>query len=104
MSKLKVENFVIEYTGGGVYIAYGKFTNNLYFSIGCDIICIYDEDEYKAMEDDKYWNDPYEWEQKHFVKDIVINEKIHRNILKQIYKMCKDKYKDEMDLFRIGLE
>ena len=102
MSKLKVENFVIEYTGGGVYVAYGKFTNNLYFSIGCDCIFIYDEDEHKEIENNNY--DLYEWEQEHLIKDIVVNEKQHRNILKQIYKMCKDKYKDEMDLFRIGLE
>lgn len=103
MEKLKVDNFIIENTGGSVYVAYGRFTNGLYFSIGCDLICVYDEDEYKAMDDDNYWEDPYEWEMSHIV-ELNITESQHKEILKQIYDKYECSYKDELDLFYIGLE
>lgn len=95
--KYEVKDFVIEQTGGYVYVAWGSFTNKTYFCIGSDIVLIYDKDEYKAMDKENY--DGYEWEQKHTIESYSYDSKEYKYILKQIYNKYENKAKDMMDLF-----
>lgn len=99
MKMIVEEIFGIEYTGGGVYIAYGQFSNGLYFTIGCDCIFCYNENEWNILDNENV--DVYEWEQQHQIK-LSINEQQFLDILKQVYNKCNDKDKDSMDLFRIN--
>lgn len=97
---LKVKDFIIEQTGGHIYVAWGSFENGTYFAIGSDSLFIYDEDEYKAMDNDNY--DGYEWEQKHFLGEYGNYEGLNNEylyVLKQVYNKCKDKDKDCYDMF-----
>ena len=93
---MNVKDFDIEYTGGGVYVAYGCLENGLGFSIGADLLCLYDEDERPILDDDTV--DLCEWEEKHQ----IYKEDNFDKILKQIYEKCMDNDKDEMDLFRLN--
>ena len=98
--ELQVKDFQIENTGGGIHVAWGSFTNGTYFSIGSEALFIYDEDEYKAMDNDNY--DGYTWEQKHLIKEYGNYEGINEeylNVLNQIWDKCTDSFKYQLDLF-----
>lgn len=82
-----VKDFVIENTGGNVYVAWGSFKNGFYFALSSDIVIIYDMDEYKAMETEEY-GDGYEWEQKHEVESFSFEEAEYIYIQLQVYDKC----------------
>ena len=90
---MKVKDFIIEYTGGGIYIAWGSFENGNYFAIGNDLLNIYDEDEFVAMDSSEYQKDSYAWQLKHTIDSCSNDNKMHLDVLKQIYDKCSDKDK-----------
>lgn len=94
---MKVKDFVIEQTGGYVYVAWGSFEDGTYFSISNDILVVYDEDEYKAMDNEDY--DGYEWENEHTINSYSYQLDEFKNVLKQIYDKCEDSNKSLYDLF-----
>lgn len=57
----EVKDYDLEYTGGGIYVAFGVYTNGLGFSIGDWDIIIYDDDARKQFEVDDYaaWEDEH---------------------------------------------
>ena len=81
---LKVKDCVIENTGGYVYVAWGSFENGTYFAISDDILLIYDEDEYKAMDNEDY--DGYEWENEHLIDSYSYLLDEFKYVLKQVYE------------------
>lgn len=85
--KFGVKDFTIEYTGGGVFVAYGAFTNGTYFSLGADLVVIYDEDEYAAIGTDEY-EDGYEWELKHELESYGYDMPQYKYIQLQLYNRC----------------
>lgn len=87
----------LEYTGGGITLAYGKFSNGTYFTMGEDYIYIYDEDESKAI--DELDGDTYDWEQEHLIDSFSSDDPRFKVILKKVYDLCDDSDKDETDLF-----
>lgn len=94
---MKVKDFIIEYTGGGIHIAYGSFEDGTYFAIGSEALLIYDEDEYAAMEDENY--DGYTWEQQHLINSYEYTNKNHSNVLQQLFDRTTDSCKYTIDLF-----
>lgn len=88
-----VKDFVIENTGGGIYVAWGSFEDGNYFAIGDELLCIYDEDEYRAMDSVEYQNDSYTWQLKHTIDSFGYDDKMYLDVLKQIYDKCSDKEK-----------
>ena len=80
---MKVKDFRIENTGGHIYVAWGEFEDGNYFAIGSDLLLIYDEDEYAAMEEEGY--DGYEWENQHTINSYSYGYGEFMNVLKQIY-------------------
>lgn len=57
----EVKDYDLEYTGGGISVAFGVYTNGLGFSIGDWDIIIYDDDARKQFEVDDYaaWEDEH---------------------------------------------
>lgn len=94
---MKVKNFIIENTGGNVYVSWGSFKDGTYFAISSDILLIYDEDEYEEMNKSDY--DGYAWEQQHCINSYNYDNKKYKEVLKQIYNKCNDSYKNMYDLF-----
>lgn len=84
---MKVRDFIIENTGGNVYVAWGSFEEGNFFAISSDLVIIYDADEYKAMETDEY-EDGYEWEQRHMVDSYSYEMPEYKDIQRQIYDRC----------------
>lgn len=96
---MKVKDFVIEQTGGYVYVAWGSFEDGTYFSISSDALFVYDADEYAAMDDDNF--DGYTWEQQHIIKEYD-NDYINKeyiDVLIQIWNKCSYADKYSYDLF-----
>lgn len=83
----KVKDFIIENTGGSVYVAWGGFEDGTFFAISSDLILIYDEDEYKAMDTDEY-KDGYEWQLKHIIDSYSFEMDEYKDIQRQIYNRC----------------
>lgn len=94
---MNVKRFEIENTGGNIYVAWGEFEDGTFFAIGDDILMVYDEDEYAAMDSDDY--DGYTWQQSHTIKSFVgdANNETYMNVLKQIYNQTQNHY---IDLFK----
>lgn len=87
MKNYKVKEFKIEQTGGYVYVAWGSFTNETYFSIGSDGLMVYDEDEYimLAKQDEDETFDLYTWEQAHLIDMYDFTTDTYKAVIKQIY-------------------
>lgn len=98
---LKVKNCVVENTGGGIYVAWGSFEDGRYFAIGDEILLIYDEDEYKAMDNEDY--DGYTWQNEHIIDSYSYELDEFKYVLKQVYDLCDYSMKDCLDLFS-GME
>jgi len=96
--KYSVKDFVIENTGGNVYVAWGSFENGFYFAISSDLVMIYDMDEYKAMETEEYQEDSYKWELKHVVESYSYEMPQYKYIQLQIYNRCSN-YEKMVDIF-----
>lgn len=82
----KVKDFDLEYTGGGITVAYGVYTNGLGFAIGSDLLFLYDEDARNQFEDD----DDVEWQETHSLFDdygMGLTEKtnLFQTTLKQVF-------------------
>lgn len=92
-----VKDFKIENTGGNIYVAWGSFENGTYFAMGSEILLVYDEDEYEAMDKDDY--DGYTWQQLHCIDNYNYDSKEYEDVLMQIYNKCDDSYKYMYDLF-----
>lgn len=88
-----VKDFVIENTGGGIYVAWGSFENGNYFAIGDELLMIYDEDEFVAMDSSEYQKDSYTWQLKHTIDSCSNDDKMYLDVLKQIYDRCSEKDK-----------
>lgn len=95
--KMEVKDYIIEYTGGNIYVAWGSFKDGRYFSIGSDMLFVYDEDEYVAMNDEEY--DGYTWEQQHCLASYDYTASEYKNVLSQIFETYKSSEKYRMDLF-----
>lgn len=92
-----VKKFNIEYTGGGIYVAFGELDDNTFFTISEEGLSQYDQDEYKAMNDPSY--DGYTWEQEHMISSCDYTNDKYISILQQIYDKCKVINKESYDLF-----
>lgn len=95
---MKVKDFVVEQTGGYVYVAWGSFEDGTYFAISCDCLLVYDEDEYKAMDNEDF--DGYEWENEHTINSYSYQEDEYKNVLRQVFDKYEDNNKAFYDLFR----
>ena len=95
---MKVKDFEIEQTGGYVYVAWGSFENNTYFSISSDILVIYDEDEYKLMYNDDF--DAYTWEQEHIIESYSYECEEFKDVLEQLWERYPSSSKFFYDLFQ----
>ena len=86
-----VKSCDVEYTGGGITIAYGIYTNGIGFSIGSDLLFLYDEDARNQFEVD----DDVEWQETHILWDdygmgLSEKTKLFKSTLKQVFVMeCK---------------
>lgn len=97
---MKVKDFVIENTGGGIYVAWGSFEDGTYFAIGSEDMFIYDEDEYAAMNESNY--DGYGWELQHTIKSYPNYDGLNKeylDVLQQLFDKTTDSYKYTIDLF-----
>lgn len=88
----KVKEYEIDHTGGGIWVAYGIYTNGLGFSIGSELLFVYDEDGRNNWDADDY----AEWEEQHIVwgdytMGLGDNTKLFRSTLKQVYDMECDR-------------
>ena len=90
---LKVENCVVEHTGGGIMVAYGKLANGEYFSIGDDVY-LFDEDIYNYEYDEenikKSDGDFYDWEMTHGIGVYEYGTPEYNTILKQCIAIDKN--------------
>lgn len=97
-----VDECDVEYTGGGITVAYGTFTEKPYcFSIGSDMLFVYDADERELFyDDDADWA---EWEDEHNVLGdnfgFTDDSPVFQSVLKQVYDKCTDPSKDDLDIF-----
>ncbi len=94
---MNVKEFKIENTGGNIYVAWGSFEDGNYFAMGSEILLVYDEDEYIAMDREDY--DGYTWQQQHCIDSYNYDSKEYDEVLMQIYNKCNDSYKYMYDLF-----
>jgi len=81
---MKVKSFIIENSGGNIFVAWGEFDNGTYFSIGSDLLMVFDENEYMAMESDDF--DGYTWEENHTINSYSYTCEEYLDVLKQLYK------------------
>ena len=95
---MKVLDVKVEYTGSGIYVAWGSLDNGNFFSISSDAMYEYDEDEYKAMDEEDY--DAYEWENIHIVASYMPSGIGYKEVIKQVYDKCDDSDKDTFDIFK----
>lgn len=95
---MKVKDFVIEQTGGYVYVAWGSFEDGTYFSISSDALFVYDADEYVAMDDDNY--DGYTWEQQHIINSYDYTSNEYYYVLIQLWDKTKENER-MIDLFYV---
>ncbi len=94
---MEVKEFIIEQTGGYVYVAWGQFNNGNYFAISSDILLIYDEDERKVMDAEDY--DGYTWQQQHTIASYSYDTKEFAEVLNQLWVKCTYSDKYGYDLF-----
>lgn len=92
-----VKDFIIEQTGGYVYVAWGSFTNGTYFSISSDILLVYDKDERDVIDNEDY--DLYEWEQEHLINSYSFETAEFKDVLNQVYNKSTETDKMMYDLF-----
>lgn len=105
----KVKDFDLEYTGGGISVAYGIYDNGLGFSIGSDLLFVYDEDARNEFVAD----DGVTWEEEHTVFDdlsmgVSASAALFKSTLRQVFEMERKKHKNvpkeqilnSYDLFR----
>lgn len=88
----KVKEYEIYHTGGGIWVAYGIYTNGLGFQQGSAGLAIYDVDGRDELDAD----DDYEWEQAHIVWNdfrnlLTSGTKLYQSTLRQIYNMECDR-------------
>ena len=83
-----VKDCDVEYTGGGISVAFGVYTNGLGFSIGDWDIIIYDEDSRHQFETDDY----AAWEEEHIISEtddytgFSDESPIFKSTLKQVFE------------------
>lgn len=93
---LKVVEANACYTGGGIYIYYGKFNNGNYFFGDSEWDCVYECDADPDCEEAGY----NEWCDKHCIKEYV--GKQYKKYLKQWYKwLLLHKPNGNYDLYEI---
>lgn len=93
----KVEDFIIENTGGNVNVAWGSLEDGRYFALGCEVLNIYDKDEYEAMNEEDY-DGGYEWQLKHTLESYSFEMDEYKEIQKQLYERCSE-YEKRCDIF-----
>lgn len=86
---MKVKEFNIENTGGNVYVCWGEFEEGNFFAISDEILLIYDEDEYIAMDNEDY--DGYTWQTQHTIDSYNYDCEEYLDVLKQIYDKTPNK-------------
>ena len=84
--EFEVKDYELVYTGGGITVAYGVYTNGLGFSIGSDLLFLYDEDARNQFEEE----DDVEWQETHSLFDdygMGLTEKtnLFQTTLKQVF-------------------
>lgn len=88
-----VKDVDVEHTGGNIWVAFGVYDNGLGFSLGSDLLFIYDEDARKEWDAE----DQYEWENEHIVWDdysegLNENSNLFKSTLRQVFKKELNKH------------
>lgn len=88
-----VKDVDVEHTGGNIWVAFGVYDNGLGFSLGSDLLFIYDEDARKEWDAE----DQYEWENEHIVWDdysegLTENSNLFKSTLRQVFKKELNKH------------
>lgn len=88
-----IELSTLEYTGGGITLAYGKI-GKYYFTLGAETVYFYNEPEDKVD-----WDHIYEWELDHNIfgnGNLTIEQsyrlyEVYQKMIIAIYKQAKEK-------------
>lgn len=108
--EFEVKDYELVYTGGGITVAYGVYTNGLGFSLGSWDIIIYDDDARKQFEVDDYaaWEEEHNVLKNDYFTGFSDTSNIFKSTLKQVFddEVAKNsnvepwKVMDYSDVFR----